>query len=475
MSIPVATVSNTGISCPTYAEVLDAVQALYRSIYGSDIYIDPDSQDGQLIAAFAAAIDDCNKMSVAVFRSFSPSYAQGAGLSSVVKINGIRRLESSHSTATGTLVGVAGTIVTEGVVKDVDGNLWDLPATVTIPISGEITVTVTAQEPGVIVAPAGSIDSINTPTFGWQSFVSVTDAIPGDPVEDDAELRARQAVSTALPAQDVIEALIGTLANLPGVQRLKVYENDTGTTDAHGIPEHSICCVVQGGDTTDIAETIHSKKTPGTGTYGDTTIVVTDQYGLETSISFEVLDLIDCSATIVLQPLTGYLSTTGELIQEVVAAYYNSLQIGEGSYMSRLWNPANLSGDVATETSGMSQSDLDALSSTYRILSLSQSRTDNPVATLVASGPYAAGETTVSLDSVAGFYIGQEVAITLDDASLHTVRITDVTDPDISFLPAIPAGRSVLDDAEVFFVSDLMMAFNEAAFSEAANITITVV
>lgn len=47
-----------------------------------------------------------------VYNAFSPSTAQGAGLSSVVKINGIRRKTASYSTVDLRIVGQVGTIVT---------------------------------------------------------------------------------------------------------------------------------------------------------------------------------------------------------------------------------------------------------------------------------------------------------------------------------------------------------------------------
>src|SRR5579862_2461754 len=146
------TVGPTGISSPSYADILSSLQSQVQAIFGSDIYISPDSQDGQLLAIIAQAIYDSNQATIAAYNSFSPTFAQGDGLSSVVKINGIRRAIASNSTATGNVVGVAGTTIVDGVVKDENGNLWDLPPSVTIPGGGSIAVTVTAEQLGNIVA-----------------------------------------------------------------------------------------------------------------------------------------------------------------------------------------------------------------------------------------------------------------------------------------------------------------------------------
>ncbi|MCZ3294308.1 phage baseplate protein, partial [Acinetobacter baumannii] len=79
-------------------------------------------------------------------------------------------------------------------------------------------------------------------------------AVPGQPVELDAQLRQRQTISTALPSLTVFEGTLGAVASITGVERLKGYENDSGAPDTNGIPAHSISLVVQGGDATAIAQ-----------------------------------------------------------------------------------------------------------------------------------------------------------------------------------------------------------------------------
>ncbi|WP_230972987.1 baseplate J/gp47 family protein [Burkholderia vietnamiensis] len=203
-----------------------------------------------------------------------------------VKINGIARKVASYSSADLVLIGQAGATITNGVAKDANGVQWLLPATVTIPPSGTITVTATCASIGEVSARAGTINQIATPALGWQSETDPADAAEGAPVEKDAVLRQRQTVSTALPSLTVLDGIIGAVANVPGVTRYVPYENDTDATDANGIPSHSISLVVEGGDATAIANAIAAKKTPGSGTYGTTAIIVADIYGRPTTIRF---------------------------------------------------------------------------------------------------------------------------------------------------------------------------------------------
>ncbi|VVD29150.1 baseplate J/gp47 family protein [Paraburkholderia dioscoreae] len=320
-----------GIWVPTYEQVLEFLQSKYRGIYGPDTYLEGDSQDGQLVAIFAKAISDANGGAVAVYNAFSPATAQGNGLSSVVKINGISRAKSSFSTVDQIIIGQAGTPINNGVTQDKAGNKWSLPASVVIPPEGTVTVTATCQTPGAIIAAPGTVTQIATPTRGWQSVTNASDASPGAPVERDPVLRQRQAVSTAIPSRTVLEGMVGAVANLPGVVRYRAFENDDGVPDVHGIPGHKTAFVVEGGDATAICQTIALKKTPGGGTYGTTTIVVPDAYRIPHAISiFRPTDVaIGCQ--IAMKALPGYNATTGAAVQKAVSDFINGVAIGGGA------------------------------------------------------------------------------------------------------------------------------------------------
>jgi len=328
-TIPIPVINNAGISGPAYNDILTALTQIFQSIYGNDIIVTPDSQDGQWLAVLALGYFDYGQLLIAVFNSMSPQFAQGAQLSSLVKINGLARLIPSNSTAVVTIVGQAGSVITGGVAQDQAGNLWDLPPTVTIPGGGSISVTVTAEQVGAIVAPANTITNIFTPTLGWQSVTNPAAAVVGSPVEADAVLRQRQSISTGQPAQTPVQAIIAAVANLPGVGRARIYENPTNATDSNGIPAHSISVVVQGGNLTQIAQTIEQKKSPGTGTFGTTIIVVNDPGGLSVAINFYQLTFVQIwvNITIVRQPT--FLAATATAIINNIVNFINNLPIGQ--------------------------------------------------------------------------------------------------------------------------------------------------
>lgn len=344
------TIGPTGISAPAFPDILAYLQAQYQAIYGADVYLGPDSQDGQFLAAIAQGYADINAVCVGVYNSFSPATAQSSALSSNVKINGIAREVASFSTVDLVLVGQANTTIRNGVVTDTSNNRWSLPATVVIPSSGTITVTATCQSVGAVAAVANSVNVIATPTLGWQSATNPAAATPGDPVETDDQLRMRQTNSTALPSQSILDGIVGGLRTLAGVTRVAAHENDTGSTDSDGVPAHNISLVVEGGDATAIATRIALKKTPGTPTYGTTSESVTDPYGDAQTINFFRPTDHTVKVSIGIKALSGYNSTIGDEIVAALVAYINALGIGDDVLLSRLYLPANLFGNADSAT-----------------------------------------------------------------------------------------------------------------------------
>jgi uncharacterized phage protein gp47/JayE len=465
------TIDANGITALSYAEILAGLQDDFRTIYGDDVYIETDSQDGQLLAVFAKAIDDGNQATIDAFNSFSPSKAQGAGLSSNVKLNGISRNVSSNSTVVVTLVGVVGTPINNGIVADaLTGTNWALPTLVTIPSSGQIDVTATAVDLGAIRAEPGAITKIVTSVPNWQTVTNAGPAVPGAPVEIDAQLRRRQSKSTATPAQTVREAIYGGVANVPGVIRAQVYDNDKNTATIDGIPAHNIAVVVEGGDTTAVATQIAFRKPPGTPTYGNISIDVVDTHGVPNSINFFALIDVVVKPLLFISAQTGYVSSTADVIKQAVAYLLANQDIGVDSLIEDEIAPtARLKGTPAVEGTGLPQDQLDILSKTYKLTQAAQARSDM----LVTGGPFAAGATAINVAHVTDIIAGKTCFLTLDNGSYWQVLISSVVGNTINFLGyAIPGGRSVNTGSLVYVVGDLIIAFKEATTALVTDVTV---
>ncbi|MBU9818134.1 baseplate J/gp47 family protein [Rahnella sp. C60] len=337
-----ATVTAQGISAPDYQTILTTLTGYFQQIYGTDAYLDPDSKDGQMIALYALGIHDANNTAIAVYNGQSPATGIGNGLSSNVKINGIYRDPANNSTVDLLITGTIGLEITNGSARDANSIIWTLPASVVIGTDGTVLVTATCATAGAVAALAGTVTFINTPTRGWVSVTNPNAATVGSAAETDAALRIRQAQSVALSSVTPFDALDGAIANISGVTRHKLYENDTGAVDANGLPPHSITAVIDGGDATEIATTIQLKKGQGVTPNGTTQITVADKYGNPHVIGFNRPVPVPVYIAISLQAFTGYTSQIGADIKTAIAAYINALTIGDDVLLSRVYSPANL-------------------------------------------------------------------------------------------------------------------------------------
>jgi uncharacterized phage protein gp47/JayE len=317
-------IDSTGYNYEDFPAFLSFFTEGYQAIYGQDVYLGSDSQDGQWIGVQAQAAYDTAALGAAIYNSFAPTTAQGTGLSRLVKINGLQRLVPSNSTVDLVIIGTAFTTLTNAIAVDELGQQWAIPSPTTIPFSGMITVTATAVLPGALNALANTVNMIFTPTQGWQSVNNPAAATPGAPVESDAALRARQAVSTELPALTELESTVAAIAQVLGVTAVQPYENYTNTTNADGLPPHSISMVVEGGTDLAVAEAILLKKTPGTDTYGSTSVPLHDSNGVPITINFYRPTPAVISVQITLTPLLPWISSNETIIADAVATFINT-------------------------------------------------------------------------------------------------------------------------------------------------------
>lgn len=331
------TITATGASAPNYAQILAYLQTQYLAIFGADVYLGNDAQDFQLMAVFAQACADANSAFLAAYNSFSPTTAQGVGLSSNVQINGLTRLVPTNSNALTTLFGTPGALISNGQCVDPAGNIWALPNAVTIGVGGTATVSAVCQVQGAITLAVNAL-TINTPTYGWSSVTNAAGVV-GNPAETDAALRGRQAVSVALPSQTIFEGVVAAIENTSGIGRVVGYENNTAAGVALNggstLPAHTVCFVCEGGTPSLIFNAIFLKMTPGIGFLADSAHpgniqqeIATDTNGSQRLISY--MSVVDAyvSTTITINPLNGWASATIPLIQAAIGAYIGSLPIG---------------------------------------------------------------------------------------------------------------------------------------------------
>lgn len=338
MSYQAPYIDSAGMHVPEYADIRQALIDGFKQIFGADIYLGEDSMDYQMIALFADMMDDIGSLAINAYNSRNPDFASGAALDLLLPLNGISRLAATYSTVTLTISGAESTVIPAGSkAMDANGKLWVLLQAVQIAAGGSVTAAARCADRGAVYALSGSITQIYTPLAGWQSVTNAADAIPGRNEESDAEVRERRALSVTNNAAAIMEAMVGSLAAISGVLKLRVYENDAATEDANGIPAHSICAVVSGGEDADIAEVLFKKKAPGCGTFGTTSESVEDVYGNANTINFMRPTSVHVKVAITVKSLSGYGDAVAALIKEAVIAHVIAQDIGQTVSAGLMW------------------------------------------------------------------------------------------------------------------------------------------
>ena len=278
-----------GLQIKSFNEVNEDLTTGFRDIYGNDINVDSNSPDGQLINILSQVIVDLLEVILQVYNSFDPDTAVGKILDQRVALNNIVRKGGTYSytniavttTAACTLNGLS-TVDAESAftVSDSQGTQWVLASTQTPSAAGTYTYSFRAKEIGAVESLPNTITTIVNAVVGVSAVNNPAAlTVKGEDTETDAELKARRKQSIGIASQGYKEALEAALLNTADVTYAKVYENESNTTDADGIPGHSIWAIVQGGTNEDVANAIYAKRNAGCGMKGSTTYTITKSDG----------------------------------------------------------------------------------------------------------------------------------------------------------------------------------------------------
>ena len=299
MSYSPPAITSAGLEIPSYNDILGYLIAQFQIIFGATVYLaatSPDYQDASIRALQAYAT---LQVLQAVYNSFNPQTALGAALDLIGRLIGTARKPATASVANLTLTGTAGTVITNGVARDINGNYWNLGTPATIGLGGTVIVPAMAQVLGAVTANPGDISYIATPTAGWTGVTNVSAASPGQPIEPDSIYRARLLISQTKPSLSLRAGTEAAIAAVTNVTRSVVYEctadftcsigfcNTSGTalTRLTGYPFDSSMigapCFVNG-----VANTVDGVSDGGDLTLGTSA-------GIQTSVSFYVGDGYD--------------------------------------------------------------------------------------------------------------------------------------------------------------------------------------
>ena len=465
-------VGPAGLQIPLEPEILSNLLTQFLAIYGQSNYVGPDTADYQDTSIRALQYSDANAAMQQVFVSLNPLYATGVALDNCGVLIGTARKQATSSTVSLTITGTPGAIINNGLVQDQVGNFWALPVSIQITGSGTVQTTATCQLLGIVTADPNTITTIATPTAGWTSVtnpvaVAVGGVYPntaGLPVEADSQYRARLLSSQAQPSLTTLAGTAAAIAAVPNVTRSQVYENPTNSTDVNGIPPHSICCVVEGGDPEAVCQAIYDHRGIGCNTFGGATpitrsIVDPSNGNISLPISYMGVTYLQVYVSYNIHPLSGYTSAVPPAIQANVLLYLSGLSIGEDVYAGELINAA-LDARANPENPTFAIRSLSYGTFAVGTPSTADLNALNPVIVVPSTIGLINGQVVIGAGILPNTTILQIAGlnVTLSQAPV----VTGVNVP-ISVVNVNPAG------------SDIVIGFAQAAQTNSSNIIVTLV
>lgn len=271
-------ISATGLTVSTRDELIEQYSLAFQSIYGTDINLDPDSPDGQMMNIFIQSVLDLQDLLVQIYNMFDPDNAIGVILDQRVAINGIQRQAGTYTVTNITittsqalnLYGLDQDTQPTYTVADNAGTQWQLMSTQSPAGAGTYVYAFQAASPGAVLTTPNSITIPVTIVVGVTSINNPTTySTLGVNEETDAELKIRRQRSVSLSSQGYYNSLMAALENINGLSFAYIAENTTGSTDGDGVPGHSIWVIVAGtASDEDVANAIYLKRNAGCGMYG---------------------------------------------------------------------------------------------------------------------------------------------------------------------------------------------------------------
>ena len=285
-----------GLQTLTQSEIVEQLTADFKEIYGEDINVDSNSPDGQLINIFAQILMDQYELLSQVYTSFDPDQAVGVVLDQRCAINGIQRKAGTYTYVmldvivdrSVTLPGLDENSAEDSyIVSDNEGNQFVLANTGNL-TAGTTSLRFRAMNIGKVEILPNTITTPVTIILGVTAINNPSGASEeGSNEETDAELRERRKRSVSISNQGYVDGLYSALANIPDVTAVSVYQNRGSSTDADGIPGHSIWVVIAGGSDKEIGEVMNYKVAGGVGMKGTQSVNVAQADGSVATYYFD--------------------------------------------------------------------------------------------------------------------------------------------------------------------------------------------
>lgn len=359
--IPTGTVTtDTGI-------ILTEVQDEYKSTFGQDLIVTPETPQGALIVSETLARVAVADNNAALANQINPNLAGGVYLDAILALTGVQRTPATPSIVLATVTGVPGTSIPAGSQASETGsgnaNLFQTTSTVVIPISGTlIGVQFQSVVDGPIPAAPSTLTQIVSDVLGWETVTNPAAAVPGLDTQSDISARSFRRETLFSQGASTAGSIVAAVTEVDGVTSLSFRENVANTTqtiDGVVMVAHSIYACVNGGTDDAVAKAIQSKKSAGAnynnGASGSPkSIPVTDPYsGQVINVLFDRPDEIEILVQATVSATTS-VQNPEQAVKQAILDYANGLLDGEpGLTVGTAVSCFELAGAVNREAPGI--------------------------------------------------------------------------------------------------------------------------
>jgi hypothetical protein len=288
-------VTPAGLEIKTVEQINNELGAQQKAEIDATLNTAADSPIGQLNGIFASQLREVWEVAKVAYDGFNPDAAEGFLLEKLSALTGTNKRPASKSTVELDCdLDISTVLLKDTHFANVTGdpdNRWTPTNDFTAPSNGVHQVQFRAEFAGAVTANAATITEINTAVSGWNSVTNVDDATVGIEADTDPILRQRREDELRATGSATVDAIRADILVDDDVLQCNVFENDSDTVDASGLPPKSFEVIVFDGTppvlTNDqIAQLIWDTKPAGMQPFGLESGVATDSIGFFHTIFF---------------------------------------------------------------------------------------------------------------------------------------------------------------------------------------------
>ena len=284
-NVPINSWNSAGFTAPDENLLLNGFVDDIQSAFNNQLNLDANvpstlsTPQGQLAMSLAQIKGEINDNLRFIQSQINPKYAVGVWQNALAWLYFITRKPATKTSVLLTCTGLDGTVIPVGAkARDTSNNIYQCTGAGTI-LGGSVNLYFENIEAGAIDCPANSVNQIYQTVIGWESVNNANAGVIGQDEESQIDFEARRFASVAKNAHGTLASIYAAVFEVDGVTDVYAYENFTNsnlTYLGYTLSPHSIYIAVVGGNDTDVANAIWSKKDVGADTNGNISVSIKD-------------------------------------------------------------------------------------------------------------------------------------------------------------------------------------------------------